>query len=490
MILERFLHLMLIWRSCGATLPLVFSFAQASDTRRRTPSHQQARNDGFDDGPDRRPSAARDATRDVPSGTNGYLQPFSLQLTEFEESLGGRGVQTTVDRNEGDVLLKIPLQDTITVPRLLQHIAPAGTSRSGRPDDEGRESAPATDDQEELLALGLLWLRDVKKDPYVVNVLPTSLRAVWTMPAQLWESISPCLPRCYLESFLATRNRVRKFASEVSETHEEYSHDDALWAFSMVRSRSVAVPELEPSNQEGRGGGGTTPTSSVPLALVPGLDLFNHAFGAGTKLQLAREEDELGGTKHDFWLVTSSESFTAGEQVFLSYGDEKDNWKLLLTYGFTVPENPNSIVFWSWHELLDAAKVVRPAVFSDRVCNQLLNHPQLGAYTLASEGRATFSFDAKRGEARESLSNGLAMLASLATQLGHPGDASLASDALGQLIATREQDLAVCQNRLKEVRVQLEKEDLDWIPFVDSLRVALEQEALDLTKKRTEVATE
>jgi hypothetical protein len=202
------------------------------------------------------------------------------------------------------------------------------------------------------------------------------------------------------------------------------SLDDWQWAFSMVRSRSVAVPELEwDDNRE---------MESIQLALIPGLDLCNHQFGAGTVLQLSKD---------DYWTLFSSQSYAAGDQIFRSYGDDKDNLKLFLTYGFVVDDNPNNLAFWSWQDLLEVASSVRPGTFSERIRQSLLNHPQLKEYVTPSESKAAFSFDLKRRVPRESLQNGLTMLSSLATQLGFPDDTALPQDALDGLIQARISEL-------------------------------------------------
>jgi hypothetical protein len=251
-----------------------------------------------------------------------YLKPFDLQLHDFPQT--GRGIRTLIDRSPGDILLKIPVEDTITIRKVQAHLQ-----------DVFDISHPYTEEQ--LLALGLLLLRD-EHHPYVSStMLPKEHFSVWNLPGDLWAN-SLCLPRCYRESFQATRNMVLEdFAKTING---KYSTQDVLWAFSMVRSRSIAVPELKEANDD------QEENSPPPLALIPGLDLFNHAFEAGTLLQLADDQ----------WTLTSSKSYTAGDQIYLSYGDDKDDWKLLLTYGFSsFDNNPNALVFWTWEDLLEAA---------------------------------------------------------------------------------------------------------------------------------------
>ena len=487
-----------------------------------TPSHnnhQNNNNKGFgknansNDNDKKKKNGASTTTSSTATTTKSgsrYLEPFALELTTGDndnDSDGGgggeRSVCTLTDRSAGDILLEIPLEDTITVERIHSRLS---TCEKDNDDDE---------DEEEALAYGLLRLRYESLDPYVVDVLPKKHFNVWTLPGDLWRETSTVLPRCYSETFDATRQRVNKFATRIAtktkttnnkndndndndNDNEKFTVEDALWAFSMVRSRSLAVPELNDEKDNDNVDGTSTSTNRMPLALIPGLDLFNHAFGSGTQLQLVVDDENdnnQNSKSKSKWVISSSDSIKAGEEVFLSYGDDKDNWKLLLTYGFTVPNNPNAFVFWSWRDLLDAAQKVRPNTFTDYACRQLLRHPQLEAYTVASENRATFSYDAQTNTPRESLSNGLTMLNSLAAQLGKPeqnesdndsDSASLANQVLGELRRRRLDELRDGQNRLKDhqaerKRKRLEEVDSDeWKPFFESLRVALESEQRQL----------
>ncbi|KAG7353294.1 hypothetical protein IV203_009343 [Nitzschia inconspicua] len=424
-----------------------------------------------------------------------YLQPFSLGLVDFptEDGSGAvRGVQSLVDRPKPDgnsygpvVFLEIPLEDTIWSSGSIFQEQKEDTDESWM-----TTMRHVTSDEEERLAIELLRRRK-NNDPYVTNVFPRHHLSIWTLPQDLWDEMvtSKCLPRCYMESFRATRDRVRGVCQRLVDAqkgHEtiSFSFEECLWAFSMVRSRSVAVPELQPSRIS------TTTNdlddvSQVPLAIIPGLDLLNHQFASGTLLQLLEEvsgESTVDKAKHKIWALSSTKPIKSGDQVFLSYGDDKDNWKLLLTYGFSVPSNPNSIVFWTWQDLLEAANKVRPNIFQDRIVAQLMDHPQLRAYTTLSENRATFSFDAKGREPRESLSNGLTMLSDLVVQLGQPKDDRLSPDVLDELIQSRLLALEVCQRELKRIHNSLceTKSNLEWHAFVEQLCVAAKQEEHDL----------
>jgi len=351
--------------------------------------------------------------------TTTILQNFSLDICQ--STTAGRGLCTTIDRPAGDVLLKIPVSETIRV--------------SANPD----ESAKWT--PEESLALQILQLKDKDNQndspSYVSGVFPNSHHGVWTIEKDIFQSLQ--LPKTYMESLQATRQAANDFVDRASAA-TSHSEDELRWAWSMVRSRSMAVPEL-----------------NAPIAILPWLDLCNHDFDAGTALELIQ----------DHWVLTSKHSYKAGDAIHLSYGDDKDDWKLILTYGFASGENnPNHMAFFTWRELLHAAGSVRPAIFSERVQTSLMKHPQLGVYVEATEARATFSFDLKTGTPRESLQTGLALLTSLATQLGFPSDDRLPQEALQQLLRDRMEEIAMCKTKvetdnllLKSIYQILEREE-------------------------------
>jgi len=415
-----------------------------------------------------------------------YLGPFGLELfTNGEQTNKNddqRKVRSLVDRTPGDVLLEIPSRDVLTAQRIRSRLEAESCDAKYKDDNN-------FDVEEEALALGLLQWKQSGLDPYVTDVLPEHHGNAWTLPENSWKTVSSdVLPRCYSETFAATRQRANEFATAVAEARG-YSVDEALWAFSMVRSRSLAVPELmQPGDEDGGDSG------RIPLALIPGLDLLNHRFGSGTTLQLVvddNDDDDDGNddATNSRWIVSSSESIAAGDEVFLSYGHDKDNWKLLLTYGFCLPDNPNAIVFWTWEDLLDAAHTARPSTFSEPVCKQLLRHPQLTAYTVQSEDRATFSYDAASGTPRESLSNGLVMLNSLASQLGkpEPDPQELSAAVLAALVDRRLEELGEGLAKLDEHLAASKKDSNNkhnqsstWDTFFDSLRVALRAEERQL----------
>jgi len=391
------------------------------------------------------------------------LQATNVQIHHFNpQSKAERGLQVMVDRSPGEPLLRIPLNETITVQNsFLPHLA-------------GQHTSSPDWTEEQKLTMIILDLKS-KKHPYISTVFPQDQQySIWTLPKEAWET-EPFtrLPRCYRQTFQITRDHVHQFIETMIKNNNNndeqtkydqdrnddyYSVDDWQWAFSMVRSRSIAVPEMDSSSEEE-----DDHKRIPPLALIPGIDLCNHQFGAGTYLQLINNE---------YWSLLSSQPYSAGDQIFLSYGDEKDNLKLFLTYGFVVEDNPNALAFWTWQDLLDVAHSIRPGTFTERICHSLMNHPQLQIYVIPSENKATFSYDLKEKNPRESLQNGLAMLSNLATQLGFPGDTTLPQEALDGLIQKRIDDLRSCLDDFRRPECLSE----DWDPFMTSMRLILQDE--------------
>jgi len=76
-----------------------------------------------------------------------------------------------------------------------------------------------------------------------------------------------------------------------------------------------------------------TPTRGP--SLVPVVDLFNHSHAAGVKSQWDLVEDAL--------VFRAIRRHEVGEELFISYGEEKSNALLFRTYGFTLPSQVETV---------------------------------------------------------------------------------------------------------------------------------------------------
>ncbi|CAJ1946454.1 unnamed protein product, partial [Cylindrotheca closterium] len=126
-----------------------------------------------------------------------YLKPFDLELHNFPDT--GRGIRTIVDRSPGDILLQVPVEDTIIAD--INNVTKIS-----------RNEYYNSLSQEQQLALTVLYhLRsggDDQRDdnhhhPYVSTILPKEHYAIWNLPESIWDDLE--LPRCYRETLLATR---------------------------------------------------------------------------------------------------------------------------------------------------------------------------------------------------------------------------------------------------------------------------------------------
>ena len=100
------------------------------------------------------------------------------------------------------------------------------------------------------------------------------------------------------------------------------------WARAVFRSRAIALP-LAGWGRGGARGLETKRSGGDDGALVPLLDMCNHARDAGTSLQ------RRGAS----WRLVATRRFTRGEEVRIDYGG-KGNGELLTRHGFVIPNNP------------------------------------------------------------------------------------------------------------------------------------------------------
>ena len=80
-------------------------------------------------------------------------------------------------------------------------------------------------------------------------------------------------------------------------------------------------------------------------ALVPYIDLFNHAPGSRSRIEL---------TKNALYL-TCNEDVAEGGEIFIDYGPHS-NLKLLRQYGFTIKDNMYGVVKLNQAEVLESIK--------------------------------------------------------------------------------------------------------------------------------------
>lgn len=161
-----------------------------------------------------------------------------------------------------------------------------------------------------------------------------------------------CLPETLLEKVVEQNETIKKNFQELTrilkvEFRENFTLDVFKWAYFVCNSRSVYVKgkSLEPL-VDGDLVFKELLSDAPNMALAPLLDLLNHSDQAMTKSQLthaesfiAKNSDKIrtGDVKLSYQLFTLK-PVKKHEQVFINYGSF-NNTKLLLEYGFIIPNN-------------------------------------------------------------------------------------------------------------------------------------------------------
>jgi len=286
---------------------------------------------------------ARSKRRRNEKAINVSCSPVLISLCQWLSSLGwistqplspalfpttGRGLQAKASISAGSVLISLPRAALITASTVRQ--SPLGKlieSLCGR--------IPTNITAQELLAL---WLVSERYKGASSSYFPylQSLPSQYTVPYFCSPAEISSLPH-YLRSLVEKQietvknglNKVIKFKNDV-ETLSELDLDKFAWAWFTVNTRAVFYDEK--SNVKNSSG-----SSEENLALAPYLDLFNHdpqvSVRAGVGL------DIRVGDGGDYQIVTNN-AISKHNQVFINYGPHS-NTKLLLEYGFFLPNNPH-----------------------------------------------------------------------------------------------------------------------------------------------------
>jgi SET domain len=366
------------------------------------------------------------------------IDDFDLQVHDF--GITGRGLRTLRSRAAGEELLRVSMEDAVTLTTLMDKY-PMELTVLVENMNEGKVS------EEMVIALGLFLL---KRDGNIyVSNLPKYQYSVLNMPDPLLQ----LLPFTYQKIVSAYRELTQTlYSSFPKNVLSTFSIDDFYWAYATTRSRCVEVSLGDIGDRKLR-------------ALLPVFDLLNHKFGASSFLDYSAEEESF--------VITSMDSYAEGEQIFISYGSSRDNLQLFTTYGFCVQNNPSNVIFFDFEELLQACTSVRPTFFTEQVKEQLLDiMKKVGSI------RELYEFDGSTGHPRKSLEVGISMVGDIEKQFLLEPDATFSIDVLNSLISKRLQE-----NRFK-LEVLNEKilyVDPEWKPLGNSLRVLLKEELQCLT---------
>lgn len=330
------------------------------------------------------------------------LEPFGLELHEFPTTTG-RGLRTTRDRAAGEIILQV--KDAITCDTIFEQFQPI---RELAEIAAASSSSSSCLTQEQVLALGLLEMKhgDIDTELYeYVQTLPTEQYSVMTLP----KSLQRCLPRCYQTSVDASKATLESLHDQIvncaPNEWKAPSFDDFCWAFCTVRSRSISAEELTPN---------PLVVSAASMMMLPGLDLLNHDGDVDVSLEYLPDSTT--------WQLSTQQSYTKNEEVFLNYGN-RDNLKMLFTYGFCCPSSTesssniidNNLALFDLQDLLQASLLARPTIFTAAMIPRI--EPQLQTAVGGEKGESRAMFSHSENGPRDSLLQGMGMMQQVATQL-------------------------------------------------------------------------
>lgn len=110
------------------------------------------------------------------------------------------------------------------------------------------------------------------------------------------------------------------------ETNTEITFKDWVLIESWIASRSLEVVDTATAESDQK---------SLCLGLVPIVDMCNHSYASNAKYELDPETCAVS--------LVATKPISKGEQVFISYGDEKGSGEMLFSYGFLPSSNvPNA----------------------------------------------------------------------------------------------------------------------------------------------------
>ena len=366
------------------------------------------------------------------------LDPYDLQVHDFAST--GRGLRTLRGRNPGETILSVPECDALTVSSLFHRF----------PDllNQARSSEHKFSD-EQILAIGLIKLRGIN-DPYVSS-LPTRQFSVLEIPT----SILSYLPRAYQKIILAYQDHVERLYETINHVLDfKVSLADFQWAFATVRSRCIGVGDEHQDEN-----GVVVTQGGEKRVMLPALDLLNHRFGADAQISFSSVDQ--------FYELKSNISFAKGEQVFISYGEKRDNLKMLMTYGFCPPGNPNVVAFFDVSDLLHACSSARPAFFPPPVQQQLYD-----LMVKCGKDRDIFEYDGCSHQALNSLQVGIDMMAEIQKQFVARPDIAFTNDITTALIDTRTKEIENCMKMIQTSPFI----ETEWKHLINSIAILLRSE--------------
>ncbi len=251
-------------------------------------------------------------------------------VDEITNESSGRGLLARRSINEGDELLKIPLDLCMT-----RRSARRALGKDALPEGINEYLAIACQLIREKYVLG-----DESFFAAYVGVLPEveEVNPTFTWPDEdldflrgspivaATKSLQMKLRREYDDLLGGEDGLISKYPDRFPIEH--YTYDNWVWAFTVLFSRAIRLRNLRVGER---------------LALVPYADLINHSAFSQTFIDARESGDWLFKDGEEEVILYADRAYRQMEQVYISYG-QKSNAELLLLYGFALERNPYNSV--------------------------------------------------------------------------------------------------------------------------------------------------
>ncbi|KAG5678099.1 hypothetical protein PVAND_007801 [Polypedilum vanderplanki] len=281
---------------------------------------------------------------------NGWKNENKLTVSAFQ--LTGRGLKAKQDLLENDLIIELPYECLISF-----YTIATDTAFYSLFDEERLDNAKSSISFQSLLAFYLCYqisLCNESKWLVYIRTLPED----FSMPYFCKKTELYHLPENILMKVVEQNNVIKSnferlmYLLDDNEKHK-FKLDIFKWSYFVCNSRSVYINSkiLEPLVEYQ----GTSETARVlkellndeaSMALAPLLDLLNHSDKVKTQCQLSHAQgfikdnadNIINGRVRLSYLLHTLSACKKYEEIFISYGTH-NNTKLLLEYGFILPNN-------------------------------------------------------------------------------------------------------------------------------------------------------
>ena len=251
-------------------------------------------------------------------------------VDEITNESSGRGLLARRSVNDGDELLKIPLDLCLT--------------RKSARRELGKDALQGGINEYLAIACQLIHEKFVRgEDSFYaayMGVLPEvdEVNPTFTWPDEdlaflegspvvaATRSLQMKLRREYDDLIGGPDGLVARFPRRFPAEH--YTFENWEWAFTMLFSRAIRLRNLQVGER---------------LAMVPYADLINHSAFSQAFIDARESGDWLFKDGEEEVILYADRGYRQMEQVYISYG-QKSNAELLLLYGFALERNPYNSV--------------------------------------------------------------------------------------------------------------------------------------------------